>query len=155
MNMKTTTLMAVLAFPLMQARAEPHRHLGTWEGHGTSFGLDGKPTGDFHITLTRAQVAEGVVETTGTVTLPSGERLPIQQTTVARDTGYRLVTAKGKGGGYCFGEGLCQGYEEGTDGRGTAHTLILDGEERMRVLITELNQGKAVRFMRQSLTRKR
>ena len=63
-------------------------------------------------------------------------------------------TNRGKGGGYCFSEGVCQTYEDAGDGKAFSTTLIVDGPNRLRLLTTELLHGKAVRFMRQTLVKR-
>ncbi len=156
--MKTNRLISILAFvaPLVAATpalAESHG-LGLWRGTGTTFGRDGRALGDFTVELTREKGAdEQTVVTRGQAILGDGRHLPIEQKMVLDGNHFTLETNRGKGGGICLGEGLCISHEEGSDGKSFATTIVFDGPDQLRLLITELDHGQAVRFLRQTLTR--
>jgi len=57
------------------------------------------------------------------------------------------------GGGMCLGEGMCIDYLADKDGGAYATTIAFDGKKRMRMLRTELKNGQAQRFFRESLKR--
>ncbi|MET0592971.1 MAG: hypothetical protein ABW133_09745, partial [Polyangiaceae bacterium] len=60
----------------------------------------------------------------------------------------------GAGGGHCFANAMCQTYEERADGHAFATTIARDGADKLRILITELDKGKAVRVFQQTLSKK-
>jgi hypothetical protein len=62
-----------------------------------------------------------------------------------------LVSDRGSGGGRCFSNGLCQFYEQVPGGHAFATTLSKDSANRMRLLVTELDAGKAVRFYEETI----
>jgi hypothetical protein len=139
-----------------QLHADPDRSLGVWQGSGTVFSKDGREAAEFTIELTRTAVDQRSTETKGNVVLTTGAVIPIFQRTTQSEggVGFRLESNRGKGGGYCLGAGLCTSYEDAGNGQAFATTLVLDGPSKMRLLVTELDHGQAVRFIRQTLTRK-
>src|SRR5262249_31199821 len=68
------------------------------------------------------------------------------------ENGFAIESDQGKGGGYCFGEGLCEAYM-GTTEHGFAITIVIDDSNHRRILVTELKNGKATKFVRESLER--
>ena len=145
---------AAVCAMLASASAQAGGGLGVWEGSGVTFDGSGQEIGTFRVELTRKQVEPNTVVMEGTVFLPDGRTIPLKQKQVLQGNSFSLETPRGRGGGACFGEGICQSYEDEGNGKAFAHTIALDGPNRMRLLITELENGKAVRFMRQVLTRK-
>lgn len=129
--------------------------LGTWEGSGIAYDVSGKELGPFTIALTRTSDGPAKTLTEGVVTLADGTRKTFTQSLEAREGGgFRLESSNGAGGGRCFANDMCQSYEERADGHAFATTIVKDGAGRMRVLVTELDKGKAVRFFEQSLSKK-
>jgi hypothetical protein len=124
----------------------------TWTGHGAVVGLDGEELSLFDVTVTERHLDDQRIEIRGEVTLADGRRIPIEQERIGSEQRFRLETNQGTGGGLCFGEGLCQTYEDVGGGKAFASTLVVDGG-RLRILTTELAQGRAVRFTRQTLTK--
>jgi hypothetical protein len=49
---------------------------------------------------------------------------------------------------------MCQSYEQRQDGHAFATTIARDTPDKIRILVTELEKGQAVRFMEQTLTKK-
>jgi hypothetical protein len=155
-TMKTIASMKnVLLAVLLLAGAIAHADggVGSWKGSGTTFDAQGEELGDFTVELTQTAVDAHTVELRGKVTLASGQVIPLQQRRTMNGRTFQLESNRGKGGGACFGAGLCTSYEDVGDGHAYATTIVLDGSDQMRLLITELDHGKAVRFMRQSLSR--
>jgi hypothetical protein len=131
------------------SETEAMRGLGTWEGRGVSHDRAGEPLGAFEISLERRAVG-AIVRTEGTVTLADGRRIPFWQELEPGKRGFRLRSGHGEGGGRCFGNGMCQTYEV-KDDSAVATTIAMDGPASIRVLVTELERGVAVRFAEQSL----
>jgi hypothetical protein len=128
--------------------------LGHWQGTGTTFAADGQSQGDFAVEVDRTAVDARTIDVRVKVTLADGKTLDFDQRQTQTGTGFITESAHGKGGGRCFGAGLCQSYEEQLDGTARASTIVVDGPNQLRVLITDLDHGRAVRFIRQTLTRK-
>lgn len=137
-----------------EARTDSVDGLGAWEGSGVASDASGKELGGFTVTLIRRSVGPQKTRTEGKVTLEGGRVIEFwQETEGSAARGYRLVSNNGRGGGRCFDNGLCQTYEERASGQAFATTIVRDGD-RMRLLVTELEKGQAVRFMHQTLTKK-
>lgn len=129
--------------------------LGVWEGSGTASEASGKDLGAFNVTVTRKLVSTGHVRADGIVLLANHQRIDFWQEFEHKGPhAFRITSNHGSGGGRCFENGLCQSLEQSADGRAFATTIAPDGTNRIRVLITELNQGQPVRFYQQTLTKK-
>jgi hypothetical protein len=136
------------------AAANPLGGIGTWRGSGTVFDTAGREVGSFKVELARTAVDANIVEAKGQVTFENGQRFPIEQRITSHGGNtFKLETPSGKGGGLCVGEGLCQSYEDVGGDKAYATTLVIDGRDRMRLITTELDHGRAVRFTRQALER--
>lgn len=129
--------------------------IGAWEGSGSGTDLEGKDLGKFTVALVRKTVAPGKIRADGKVTLDGGREIAFWQELEDRGAaGFRLISNNGAGGGNCFANGICTAYEEREGGHAFATTLVKDGADRVRILVTELEKGRAVRFFQQSLSRK-
>ena len=130
--------------------------LGAWQGQGTTVAVTGADLGTFTVDLTRRSTGPGQVRTDGRVLLANGQVIVFWQESVdsPNGTGFRMTTNDGTGGGRCFANGMCQSYVERADGHAFATTIVRDAPDKLRVLVTELDKGQAVRFIQQSLTKK-
>jgi hypothetical protein len=129
--------------------------LGTWEGSGTASEVSGKDLGAFTVSITRKSVGTGKVRADGKVTLANGKEITLWQDIEERGTGgFLLVSNNGSGGGQCFANGICQTYEKRADGHAFATTMAKDEGGKLRVLVTELENGQALRFFQQTLQKK-
>lgn len=128
--------------------------LGTWEGSGNVRALNGQDLGAFDVSLTRTRTGTGS-RTDGRVVLADGKTIAFWQNIEGRGNGFRVTSNNGNGGGQCFTNGMCQLYEtREADGHAFATTLAKDGDRHLRILVTELERGSAVRFFEQTLTKK-
>jgi hypothetical protein len=134
------------------AHADVLDGLGRWSGSGSVRGVDGKPLGDFHVDLTRSAAGPGRVETRGTVTTSAGQVLPFRSLITRTPDGFLMESARGKGQGSCPDPSVCHGYELDAAGNGATSTILVDGPQRVRVLVTELEKGKPVRVIWQTLS---
>ncbi len=158
--MKTTTILAA-ALPLIGFFAPPLATagitdgLGKWEGSGTAFEISGKDLGGFTVSLTRKSLGTAKVRTDGKVKLAGGQEIAFwQEFEDYGPSGFTLVSNNGAGGGRCFANGMCQTFEQRADGHAFATTIVKDGADRVRIVVTELVQGKAVGFFQQTLLKK-
>ena len=149
-----TLSLATLLGPVA-ARAGVTDGLGIWEGSGMARDAHGADLGPFSITLTRKSLGNAKIRADGKVTLGNGQVIVFwHETEDMGGGGFRTVSSNGSGGGLCFANGMCQSYEERPDGHAFATTIVRDAPDKMRVLVTELDKGRAVRFMEQSLSKK-
>ena len=132
--------------------AEPA--LGTWTGEGASYGPDGTLTSTFKLELVRREAGQGVVESVGKAILPDGRELPLRQRTSDGAAGFIFESNEGKGTGRCYGSGLCQATLGDEAGHRCEVTVVFDGDDTMRVLVTMTKAGKPVKVIRQSLRRR-
>jgi hypothetical protein len=146
---------AVCAVPRAFAEPSP-QGIGTWEGSGVaSDAQSGAELGPFTITLVRKTAGPGKTRADGAVKTGDGRTITFWQESEERPSrGFKIVSSNGTGGGRCFANGLCQSYEQRTDGHAFATTIAKDGDGKLRVLVTELEAGKAVRFYDQTLLKK-
>ena len=148
------TLGATLGTPTLAA-AGMSDGLGSWEGQGTTVALNGGNLGAFTVDLTRRTTGPGQVRTDGRVVLANGQVIVFwQESADTPSGGFRMTTNDGTGGGRCFANGMCQSYVERADGHAFATTIVRDAPDKLRILVTELDKGQAVRFIQQSLTKK-
>lgn len=126
---------------------------GRWEGKGSSVGVSGAPGGPFEVTLERTDLGAGKTRMDGTVRLPDGRTIAVWEETDGPREGYAVTSSNGRGGGRCFDNHMCQSYADRGDGHAFATTLVVDAGGHLRLVVTELVAGKAVRFVQQTLTR--
>ena len=143
-----------LAAPRL-AHADSAEGLGTWEGSGVTTEADGKAGGPFTVVITRSALGAGSVRADGKIRLGDGKEIGFWQETTDRGGGkYRLNSSLGTGGGCCFANGMCQSLEQRDDGHAFASTIAKDEPDKLRVLVTELKDGHAIRFHAQTLVKK-
>ena len=126
---------------------------GTYTGAGATFSRDGVEITPYQIEMVRTAVGDKTLESRGKITLPNGQVHEFFQRLTETERGFYIESDHGNGGGYCFGEGLCQSYI-GDQAHGFAIAIALDGSTSFRAMITELENGRAVRFIREKLTKK-
>jgi hypothetical protein len=129
----------------------PEAHV--WKGSGTRYDISKMEQGTYELTLEIQKLSPQEQKSVATVTLATGEVMIISCSQVNSERGWSLECSNGKGGGYCFDQGMCQNYVADADGRAYATTLSFDGKDSMRLLRTELLNGKAVGFFAETLKR--
>lgn len=150
-----TLSLAALSVSSSARAATCDQGIGTWEGSGTASEVSGKDLGSFTVTVTRKPMSGGKVRADGVINLANGQRMTFwQEFENTRPHAFRLVSDRGTGAGECFANGLCQSFEQSANGHAFATTIAPDGEGRLRLLITELDKGQAVRFFQQTLRKK-
>jgi hypothetical protein len=156
--MKTVTTLGLTLCALLltaPAQAGITEGLGHWQGSGVVIAPDGQEQGEFTVEVDRVAIDARTVEVRGKVTHADGQVFTFSERQIAGSNGGFLIEGShGKGGGRCFGGGLCQTYVETGADTANATTIAVDGPDKLRVLVTALDHGRAIRFIRQSLTRK-
>lgn len=160
--MKTTTIFATGALTVlaalapMNATADVMDGLGVWEGAGTVHAMDGSDLGRFSVSVTRKSVGNAKVRSDGLVTLPNGQVIKFWQEIESTGSGaFRIVSSNGFGEGRCFANGICESQEHRPDRHSFATTMVRDAPDKIRILTTETEKGHGLRFMEQTLTKKR
>ena len=125
-----------------------------WQGKGATFNRNREQTSEYRIEVYRTEV-DGTKGLSQAKVYLSNGTLIFNETceTTKTKTGWISDCKVRKGGGYCFGDGLCMDYTEDQNQHGFATTIIMDGPNSMRLLRTELVKGQAVRFFREKLER--
>jgi hypothetical protein len=149
MEKKMKTL--IFALVLIGSQTAGAAATDIWEGSGTLFELQGKPTGTYDLLVENTRNGDQT-QSQVTVTLADGT-IYKQQCLITQKVPGKWISEcdHGKGGGACLGEGLCLSYEEDSSGKAYATTIVIDGPADMRLVRTELQSGQAVRFFREKL----
>lgn len=123
----------------------------TWEGHGTLTDAKGNVISTYELLVENTKDGADRVSDV-TVTLPDGTKEKHACTsTDGENKSWKSVCDHATGGGRCFSEGLCINYVEDKDQKAFATMIAVDGPSDMRMLRTELDSGKAVRFFSEKL----
>ena len=141
----------IIALALVASPATFAASTDIWEGPGSLFDVQGNPLSTYSLVVENIKNGNQI-QSNVTVTLPDGtiHKQQCLMTETSQD-GWKSDCDHGKGGGHCFGEGLCISYEEDSTGKAYATTIVMDGPTDMRLLRTELQNGQAVRFFREKL----
>ena len=153
-NLKITALTISMALSSATALASVTGGAGTWTGTGVVFNTDGAEVSQYQVEVINTATDDHTLDIKGHVTLADGKVIPITETMRDGDRGFSIVSGLGTGGGYSFGEGMISTYVTDKPGHAYASTIAMDGKDGMRVLVTELQDGKALRFIREKLVRK-
>lgn len=150
----TFTILTLVAATGLVAAAPDKGNVESYRGEGTLFSDKRQVIGKYSLELTRAKAAQNVIQQKVVVKLPDG-RTETRECRIFQADGaesWRSECEGGTGGGHCFGDGLCIDYLSMEGGRSFATTIAMNDDGSMRLLRTELVDGKAVRFYRESLT---
>jgi hypothetical protein len=125
-----------------------------WTGSGSLYDSNRNLIGTYDLTVNMETTADGSRTTAVKVTLPDGTEKHINCQSSGSENKWSKTCDDGMaGGGYYFDRGLISEYVENADGLGQATTIILDSENEMRLLRTELRDNDASRFFVESLTK--
>lgn len=146
--MKTIIIMALISAQQSFAATD------IWKGQGSVFGTKDETQSNYELTVKNTHKGERT-DSEITVQLPNGTQINLTCTNNSdshgKSSSWSSECSHGKGGGRCFGEGLCISYLEDASGKAFATTIAMDGPSKMRLLRTELQNGKAVKFYREVL----
>jgi hypothetical protein len=150
-KMKTKILgLAVVAMISGQTMAS---QVEKWVGSGAVYSPEGQQLSTYQVSVVNTEVAPNVIQSETTVTLPDGTQKSISQKIISNGNGWSVESNLGKGGGSCYGNDVCENYIAGENGLAYATTIISDGPNARRNLTIELRDGKAVRMLRDKLTK--
>lgn len=124
-----------------------------WKGSGTRYDISKMVQDTYELTVEVQKLSGQEQKSVASVVLSTGEVVVITCNQVNANQGWSLDCSNGKGGGYCFDQGMCQNYVADASGRAYATTLSFDGQDFMRLLRTEMLNGKAVGFFAETLKR--
>jgi hypothetical protein len=133
------------------ARADMLGGLGKWHGTGTRFDSGGRATGDFKVELVRTADGAAGVKTKGTLVFQNGQAYPFEQRWSRSGTGFVSESPGSKGSGGCLGADLCYSHEDRGASKTSTVTIMIDGPKRIRILVTDMENGRPVEFIRQTL----
>lgn len=128
------------------AQASVSGMVGTWEGSGTAYTLEGDAQGSYGVELVDTLQSDGSVASAVTVSIPGQAALNFEYIFQDTPKGFSILSDEGSGGTVCLDTNLCEGYVGDDSGNGTALTLIIDGPTSFRSLKTELKGWKATSF---------
>ena len=151
--MKKLMSSLILGTTFLATQASFAAPTSTWEGSGSVFDSKGGLISDYKLIVENTQ-SESTIQRDVSVTLADGKILKKHcSVNKKNEDGWTSDCDFGKGGGHCFGQGLCISYEEGFNGKNYASTIVMDSPKEMRLLRTELKDGQPVRFFRERLTK--
>ncbi len=126
-----------------------------WKGSGAVFDQNGKQLASYELEVSIEEKSPGLRNRLVKVTMADGSVDEIVCSMRGDDDAWSVSCESDatttKGGGYCFGEGLCQEYEEVSPTHAFATTVIEDDDNGLRLMRTELRNGVAVAFYREKL----
>jgi hypothetical protein len=145
--MKSLILVAVAALLSGTAHAEK------WSGTGAEYSPAGKQLSTYQISVENTQSAANVVVSVATITAADGSQKSLTQTLTMNGSEWKDVSNLGQGGGACYSSDTCGNYISGANGMAYATTIISDGPNARRELTTVLQNGQAVKVLRETLSR--
>jgi hypothetical protein len=124
-----------------------------WVGKGQEFSPNGSLLGSYTSEVVNTDKAANVMERTTTITTADGKQKVISQTLTMNETGWSVDSNLGKGGGACYGSDICENYIVGANGLSYATTIISDSANSQRYLTIILQNGEAVKVLRENTKR--
>jgi hypothetical protein len=118
--------------------------VGTWEGSGTVYSVDGTQLTTYTAEMVAIAIGIHEVKSQITVTMADGTKRKITQSIKDDARGFSIVSDNGNGGGYCMSESLCLSYVSASNQHAFSTTMIIDDSNTERFLTTELENGKAL-----------
>ena len=142
---------SLLLFALFASEITFASTTDVWEGSGILFNEKVEQIGSYTLVVENTKTSRQI-QSYVAVSLPDGKIIKQQcLMTESKEGTWNSKCDHGAGGGQCFGNGLCMSYEKDSKGKAYATTIIKDGNSDMRLLRTELQDGKPVHFFREKL----
>ena len=124
-----------------------------WAGQGAAYSPDGQLLSTYQISVVNTQIAPHVIQSDATISMSDGTQKVVSQKITENGNNWTVESNLGKGGGACYGNDICENYISGENGLAYATTIVSDGPDARRHLTIELQNGKAVKLLRDKLTR--
>ena len=121
-----------------------------WQGSGELFNIQGNVIGKYSLAIENTIISDTKTRRNVTITAADGRVEKIKCMVVKGAKGWSSDCSNGHGGGQCFGEGLCHSYVK-KGNKAYATTIVMDGPNEMRLLRTELVNGKATHIFREKM----
>jgi hypothetical protein len=139
-------LLALTALTCATAQAGVAEMVGTWNGTGASYSLQGDSEGTYAIQMADTLQSDGSVASTINVAIPGQPGKEIDSVIRNTKKGFSMTSTQSSGGATCLEKDLCEGYFGDSAGNGVAITFIFDHSNSFRALKTELQGFQATRF---------
>ena len=149
------TIIAALGMSVMCGTAAlASGNVQKWQGTGAVYTPAGVQLETYDVSVVNTEISAQVIQSDATVTAADGSQKVISQKLTLNGDSWSVESNLGKGGGACYGEGLCENYISSDDGsQAYATTIISDGADSKRQITTVLQNGKAVKMLRQKRAR--
>jgi hypothetical protein len=127
----------------------------TWSGSGSVYSPagDALSTYQIQVTVTPSDDSSNTSVSVAKITEQDGTNLTITETITPSGNSFQVASNIGNGGGSCYGNAFCEVYIAGQNGLAYATTVAIDGADSRRDLTFELQNGQAVRVLRDQMKR--
>lgn len=145
-----------LALALCSLSASPAFAATLWQGQGQLSDIRGKIIGNYSVSVSIEQLSAASERVKVEVVAANGAIVHKDTClTFKSEKGWKKECDGGTSSGTMYAPqfGLGMDYYVAKDGLAYATNIILDGENEMRLLRTELNNGQATRVFAEKLTR--
>ncbi len=160
--MKLSSLFATLLLPFLSVFAlgleiaqasQEQAHVEIWVGSGAEYTPQGEELETYEITVINSFGADNKVHSEATITTARGGKRVITQDLTIKGNRWSNISNLGKGGGACYGADMCENYLEDESGRAYATTIAIDSRDQRRNLTMILQNGKAIKVVREKVSR--
>jgi hypothetical protein len=160
--MKLTSLFSVTIFSALSVYAigsqaaetlEKYPKIERWVGTGAEYTPLGQELSTYEIVVLNTIAGDGRVHSEAKITTALGANRVITQDLTIKGNRWSNISNLGKGGGACYGPEMCENYLEDDSGKGYATTIVIDGRSQRRNLTIVLQNGKAIKVVREKISR--
>jgi hypothetical protein len=151
--MKKYIMLMLAALSLVPGASRADSREGHWKGTGAILSPAGDLITNYNVEIESVTQGSGLQSKT-TMTFPDGNvKVIAQKLTMGADgKTFSLESSDGKGGGACYGEGICQAFVSSYSGNTYNITSVEDGNV-LRHLNNEWQGKTVIRVYRQKLNR--
>ena len=157
--MKTPMLVATAAFLVISSSfafalaSADKAAIDKWAGSGTSYTPQGAALSTYQLNVENTELAPQVIQSVATAVGSDGTTKVINQKITTTANHFKTDSNLGQGGGSCYGADLCESYIAGQNGVAYATTIIVDGPNDQRHITVILKDGKAIKILRDKVSR--
>ena len=124
-----------------------------WEGSGVVYSIDGKELETYKVATNVFHPSVNSTRTETILQMADGTSKTIAMSILVNGDSFSTQSNLGNGGGACYGEGLCENYIKDENGRSYATTIIQDAAGSRRHLTIIMDNGKAIKVLREKVMR--